>query len=135
VRKPLERGPSSFAAARGAVAGAVVLTQNRPFGVWQPSRSSAKPFGRALVWGARRMLEVKMPKALQKMPMVFQWGLTLFLFAALMVLIAIAGLTVALFWEHIRPQNYLGYGIAMSGVPGVIRILSNYTVGAAFLYG
>jgi hypothetical protein len=69
------------------------------------------------------MLEVKMPKALQEMPIVFQWGLTLFLFAALMVLIAIAGLTVALFWEHIRPQNYLGYGIAMSGVPGVRRMV------------
>jgi hypothetical protein len=87
------------------------------------------------VWGARRMLEAKIPKALQEMPMVFQWGLTLFLFAALMVLIAIAGLTVALFWEHIRPQNYLGYRFAASGAPDVIRILSNYTVGAAFLYG
>ena len=68
------------------------------------------------------MLKVEMPKVLQEMPMVLQWCLLLFLFAALMVLIAIAGLTVALFWEHIRPQNYLGYRFAASGALDVIQI-------------
>ena len=55
------------------------------------------------------------------MPKVLQWGLLLFLLCALVVSMAIASVTLALYWEHHRARNYLGYRLAMSGAvpPGV----------------
>ena len=58
------------------------------------------------------MPKVEMPKALQEMPMVLQWGLFLFLFAALVVSMSIASFTYARYLDSLQVRNYLGFRIA-----------------------
>jgi len=45
------------------------------------------------------------------MPKLLQWSLLLFFVGAFAVM-AIATITLLLYWEHNRPQDYLAYGIA-----------------------
>jgi hypothetical protein len=46
------------------------------------------------------------------MPKALQWGLLVFFICALVASMAIASVTLFLFWEHNRPRNYLFYRIA-----------------------
>jgi len=48
-------------------------------------------------------------------PKVLQWGLLLFLVCALVASMAIASVTLFLFWEHNRARNYLAYRLAGAG--------------------
>jgi len=48
------------------------------------------------------------------MPKVLQWGLLVFFICALVASMAIASMTLFLYWEHNRPRNYLAYRIAAS---------------------